>query len=657
MKDLACGQVSAAQAQALLQEIVRDGVARMVEALEVTPEETQEERLIRLEQDQSILKTALRNRNWEPATRVAAGAADAVGLGQGALTEPGLARRILMTGLRLVELETRVEETLDDPIRLGKDLLQDHGLTPSRDGLRPPMRLSEAIQKAREEATDEVAKKIDSVGRFALDFFGDIVMTELTFDASVGFLEFVWWMPKNWGKGHGKNRYRAEAVVRSPRQERAAADQTDAKVVEAVLADASLTRPDKRIRLIANLTPRLTDGYTVVLRDIFRRVIVAGLGAQKVGRDMNDEDRILPSHNQLKKLMAKWKRQARTPCGLPTRVSKPKVRRSWSLERIGKLLSSPIYRGSTPKLRSRPGKGPRAVIRRDALYWVPLIMLTMGARPEEILQLMVSNVIFRNRVFCLVIEGELKTDQSQRILPIPQLLLDLGFIDWVRVQHRKGAVWLFPEIPEDKSNGRRSQIFGDRMRSILKTLGLASEHEDIYALRRTLSSRLLHARVDTGVRQRILGHLEGTTVDAHYSDDGLAELKDYLDMVDYGIEIAQRSSFAFPVIAECHTSLLPQALVEVDLQGNGEVGAIGVYDAATEEVLLEARIAGAKLPPSSPRSSATALEKEDCASRLLAMSASHEVLMPGSEEATRAIEHLLVFANSTRSPAVETPFA
>ncbi|GHE06563.1 hypothetical protein U879_08705 [Defluviimonas sp. 20V17] len=168
-------------------------------------------------------------------------------------------------------------------------------------------------------------------------------------------------------------------------------------------------------------------------------------------------------------------------------------------------------------------------------------------------------------------------------------------------------------------------------------------------MRRTLSSKLLHAGVDTGVRQRILGHLEGTTVDAHYSDDGLAELKEILDRVDYGLQIGHDRRFGFPVITGCARSLLPTAAIELALQENGGVGAIRILDTDTEEVLFQARVAGAKLPSTSEYASAPEAKKSDCAAKLREYQTSHEFLMPGSEEAVEAIEHLLIFAEPTPS--------
>lgn len=274
------------------------------------------------------------------------------------------------------------------------------------------MGLSEAIAKAAADAPDEVAKKINTVGKLALNHFGNVAMTSLGRTAVMEFLNAVWWMPKAWGRSHGKNRYTKTGRDIAPREERRRADAKDATAIAALLADVGLTRPDRRRKLAEQLAPRLVDGYVIVLRDMFQRIVATALGRKRVGRDIDDDERIVPSHRQLRAEIAKWHKDARTPCGLPTRISKPKRRRSWSLEHLAKLLTSPIYQGSTPKQRGRRATGKRGVIIRDALYWVPLMMLSTGARPEEILQQPLSSAIRRNRVFCLTIDDACRSESK-----------------------------------------------------------------------------------------------------------------------------------------------------------------------------------------------------------------------------------------------------
>ena len=269
-----------------------------------------------------------------------------------------------------------------------------------------------------------------------------------------------------------------------------------------------------------------------------------------------------------------------------------------------------------------------------------------GIRPEEILPRPVEAVGRRNGIRCVFVgEGELdplKSEQSRRVLPIPQLLLDLGFLDWVKARIRAGETLMFPEIEPDASHKRQSQNFGNRLRHYLGRVGLRSSEEDIYALRRTLATRLLHAHCDPGVRQRILGHLEGTTVDRHYSDDALHELKAMLDLVDYGIAPGRDPDVAFPVVAGFAADLLPEADAEVLLDAKGVVTAVRVTEAESGRVLFLAQLEGAEARDNSDWAGAEVLSNAEMANRILGLMTTHEVSLPAAEEHCNAFEHLLI---------------
>jgi hypothetical protein len=132
---------------------------------------------------------------------------------------------------------------------------------------------------------------------------------------------------------------------------------------------------------------------------------------------------------------------------LSMRVMQTKKRSSWSDERTARLFNSPIYRGSSTKARRwKPGK----LIVRDHFYWVPLIRMHMGTRIEEALRLLKSDVMVRNGIACLRIEPRddcgLKTDAADLVVPLPAVLLRLGFMEWWRDQLEKPGSELFPEV-------------------------------------------------------------------------------------------------------------------------------------------------------------------------------------------------------------------
>ncbi|MEX1234779.1 MAG: DUF6538 domain-containing protein [Roseovarius sp.] len=452
--------VSEARVRTMLQEIVRRGFAAMIARQEigVTPDDTGVY-LDQINSEAARIQQAQRARDWTLATDFGHEVARQNGMTASDLETPAVARQVLALMRQINELSLRVERDCDDPLHVGRTMLIDHGLSPKRDALIAPMRLSDAIEKACKEAPRDVENKIRVVGKLARTYFGDIALASLDLGQSCDFLRMVWMLPKGWGKSHGRNRYGQPGRDLSPLEEIRAADARDAQLVEDVLKCGSLSFPDKRRRLVTELTPRLTDGYLFVQRDMFNRIVRAALGAKRVGRDIDDEDRIVPSHAQLKGKMRGWHKEQKTTCGLPTRITRPKRRLSWSLEHIARLLRSPIYLGSSSiKQRSRKATTNKRVIIRDAIYWVPLIMVTMGIRPEEVLQAAVQDVIRRDNIYCILLgkdeDAVLKNEQSRRILPIPQLLLDLGFREWIVSKMQAGDTWLFPEIQPDKCHGR-----------------------------------------------------------------------------------------------------------------------------------------------------------------------------------------------------------
>ena len=148
---------------------------------------------------------------------------------------------------------------------------------------------------------------------------------------------------------------------------------------------------------------------------------------------------------------------------LDLRVARPKTRMPWATERLHALLTSPIYRGCvSPQRRWKPGP----LVIRDATYWVPLMVATMGTRIEEVLGLKRRNLILRNGTHCLALgkgpDQSAKTSDSERIVPAPETLLRLGFVEWVG--DASGAHALLFHCAADRASGATlSAAFGKQI--------------------------------------------------------------------------------------------------------------------------------------------------------------------------------------------------
>lgn len=167
---------------------------------------------------------------------------------------------------------------------------------------------------------------------------------------------------------------------------------------------------------------------------------------------------------------------------LYVRVTQTKTHTTLTEERLAQLLTSPLYTGcATTHRRWKPG----SLIIRDASYWTPLILMAIDFRIEEILRLKKGSFRRRNGVDSLAIgvgaDEQIKTLDSERFVPIPQVLLDLDFADWIRIFPGDANTLLFPEAADRNSKDNISDAFCKHLRLVLTRLGLADCDEDIYA--------------------------------------------------------------------------------------------------------------------------------------------------------------------------------
>ncbi|MBI6630899.1 site-specific integrase [Pontibaca salina] len=268
------------------------------------------------------------------------------------------------------------------------------------------------------------------------------------------------------------------------------------------------------------------------------------------------------------------------------RVTKPKLRMPWSEERLAKFLTCPIYTGCFSEHR-RWKRG--SMIIRDATYWVPLIVLTLGSRIAEILLLKRTDIRFRNNAYCFAIGSGLeqpgKTEDSKRIVPIPQLLLDLGFIEWFQALPDSHGVLLFPEAARRTTSGDVTSAFGKHLRRILERLDLADFDEDFYAMRKTLLSMLRSASVSDGQRQAIAGHKHGSILNVHYTAHQTHDLKAAVDKADFKLEIGRRRKYGFPVILRCNLAQQEELKVDVTINDDGQAASVRIQtESATDPV-------------------------------------------------------------------------
>lgn len=129
-------------------------------------------------------------------------------------------------------------------------------------------------------------------------------------------------------------------------------------------------------------------------------------------------------------------------------------RDAWTSDELARLFASPVWTGSHPTIRSRPG----SEVFRDAKYWLPLLCAFQGGRLEEFADLRRHEVRCEEGIWCVDITNEhrrLKTNSSTQTVPLHPLIIHVGFLEYVAVVAPKPDDPLFPDLEPQGKDGRR----------------------------------------------------------------------------------------------------------------------------------------------------------------------------------------------------------
>jgi integrase len=160
---------------------------------------------------------------------------------------------------------------------------------------------------------------------------------------------------------------------------------------------------------------------------------------------------------------------------------------------------------------------------KDPVRWGAWLGLYSGARVSEIGQLRLEDFFEEEGVPCFRITASgvgqsLKTDASERIVPLHPELVRLGLLDYVDALRKSGKDRLFPRAKVGSVNGAGnflSAAFGRH----LTALGVKAKVGKVgfHSLRKTVIQTLQTAGVPSEVRAQLVGHLLDDEHHATYS--------------------------------------------------------------------------------------------------------------------------------------------
>lgn len=192
---------------------------------------------------------------------------------------------------------------------------------------------------------------------------------------------------------------------------------------------------------------------------------------------------------------------------------------------------------------------------RPHYYWLPILALYCGGRLNELCQLYLKDVIVNEGVHCLdfnlqgddkldideddlqdAIDKSLKNISSARIIPLPQLVIDLGLIDYVQRLRDLGHTRLFPELLFDTEKGYgkyAGKWFNDSFMG--KQLEIPrNRKKTFHSMRHNFATALGRVQAEPNLKADLMGHKRrGSTTEVRYDKGFFEDRKLLIDSISH----------------------------------------------------------------------------------------------------------------------------
>jgi hypothetical protein len=201
------------------------------------------------------------------------------------------------------------------------------------------------------------------------------------------------------------------------------------------------------------------------------------------------------------------------------------AREKWD-DRIFIFLESPVFQGHA--------KGVD-----DPLFWMPLLARCQGLRSEEVAQLGPDNVSSENGIPYLRIhqqEGDsIKSDAAFRKVPIHPAIIELGFMELVKLARARGKKRLLPSMTRGKNKCNFTENFTKSFGHYRKTNNVYWHGLDYHAFRTTFHHDLMDKKVPGYAKRSLMGHEPLDEGEKSYAQNGISiiTLFDYVSKIPF----------------------------------------------------------------------------------------------------------------------------
>ena len=187
-----------------------------------------------------------------------------------------------------------------------------------------------------------------------------------------------------------------------------------------------------------------------------------------------------------------------------------------------------------------------AVILREAAKlsspaerWSWPVCLFTGLRPEEFACLRQKDFVRVDGIACVEIRheaqplGRAKTSSAERTIPVPEVLMQLGFWEWGATSRGWERGWLFKLTSTPTTPNRSNALQGQNSLS-LRSWGITDERKVFYSARHTFAARASAAGVSDRLLQSLMGHSHRGSMTARYAGrPPIGQLKEAIDSIEW----------------------------------------------------------------------------------------------------------------------------
>ncbi len=198
-------------------------------------------------------------------------------------------------------------------------------------------------------------------------------------------------------------------------------------------------------------------------------------------------------------------------------------------------------------------------------YWLPLLGLYAGCRISEASQLHLTDIkrseagVWHLDINEYTKDKSVKNDPSKRIVPLHQVLIDLGFLEYCERLRQEGFRRVFPELTHAKTDARYAKESIRKMSAMLKALGMPRDLLHVFhCLRHNMNNGLVRVPLAAlpfadedfkkFIRYSVLGHKPGDDVNVrHYTTTTPEEMLALISGLAYDLPAIAKFDIDFAV--------------------------------------------------------------------------------------------------------------